>query len=194
MELENPLLILQDSAVNKLELFGLLEPNGPPDGFWTLAPLPFELIFPEAKLQDGKVPIAYNSIAFLRYLGFEAPIAEEMFNELGNAIPLTRITMTAIAKNYTAFKLSRSPNRDAMLGSYGGDLALTDMGLSEFVREQINDLWRRAQVEPSTMDRYLTDENGLTFAGLTLIDFVLELLDQRMTNVHMLDRQVNRTL
>lgn len=185
-------LVLQPGTTTKLQNHNLLSSNVDSAGFWTLGVLPFATIFPLITIENGKIPRAFNTVAFLCYLGLEPPIAQHIFSELQNIIEVTEITLTTLAKNYVHYRRSISPLSEAGLVSTVGDLLMAFMGLNGFVRAQVNGLWQRTQQNPSTMDRYLNSTPGRTLASLTLVDYVEEVLDQRMTKMHILDKEVNQ--
>lgn len=103
--------------------------------------------------------------------------------------------MTAYAKNYVTFKWTNTQLPEgAGISSVQGLLnsAMTATGLNEDTRQQVIRFWLRAQQDPWVMDHYLRPENGRTYADLTGLDYVLEFLDQRITGLFMLDRDVNQ--
>lgn len=79
-----------------------------------------------------------------------------------------------------------------------GNSVMGRMGLVENVIAEVNVLWELTREDPSVMNRYLNDHangfNQKSFDDLTVVDFVQELLIERMTKLLVLDMDVNENL
>lgn len=79
-----------------------------------------------------------------------------------------------------------------------GNSVMGRMGLVDDVIAEVNGLWELTRQDPSIMNRYLNDvTNGFSqkgFEDLTLVDFVLETMIERMTKLLVLDMDVNENL
>lgn len=72
------------------------------------------------------------------------------------------------------------------------------MGLFDDVIAEVNVLWELTRQDPSVMNRYLKDHSndfeGPGFEHLTLVDFVKEILIERMNKLLVLDIDINVNL
>lgn len=75
-------LVLQPGTTTKRQNHNLFSSNADSEGFWTLGLLPFATIFPLITIENGKIPRAFNTVAFLCYLGLEPPITQQIFSVL----------------------------------------------------------------------------------------------------------------
>lgn len=183
-------LTLYPDVVAKLQSQGFLSDSIDADGFWTLQPLSF-MIFPLVTIKDNKIPYALNIVQFLQYLGIEAPVADKIFNELTAITEPTQIKLTTLAKEYVTHQWRSGPYVGAGLNSIVGDLAMAHMGLNEHVMRLVNALWLRSRDDPYVMIRHMNNPAYGPFELYTLLDYVLETLDQLRTKVFVLDKQVN---
>lgn len=186
-------LTLYPHNVGKLQSLGLLSNNVDSNGFWTLQPLPF-IIFPLVTIKDNKIPYALNTVQFLQYLGLEAQVAEHIFGELTTITNPTQIKLTSLAKEYVTFKWSSGPYNGAGLNSVVGNLAMAHMGLNEHVMGLVNALWLRSRDDPSVMIRHMNNPMYGPFENFTLLDYVLETIDQLRTKLFILEKQVNENV
>lgn len=186
-------LTLYPDVVAKLQSQGFLSDSIDADGFWTLQPLPF-MIFPLVTIKDNKIPYALNIVQFLQYLGIEAPVAEKIFNELTAITEPTQIKLTTLAKEYVTHQWRSGPYVGAGLNSIVGDLAMAHMGLNEHVMRLVNALWLRSRDDPYVMIRHMNNPAYGPFELYTLLDYVLETIDQLRTKVFILDKQVNENM
>lgn len=183
-------LTLYPDVVAKLQSQGFLSDSIDADGFWTLQPLSF-MIFPLVTIKDNKIPYALNIVQFLQYLGIEAPVADKIFNELTAITEPTQIKLTTLAKEYVTHQWRSGPYVGAGLNSIVGDLAMAHMGLNEHVMRLVNALWLRSRDDPYVMIRHMNNPAYGPFELYTLLDYVLETIDQLRTKVFVLDKQVN---
>lgn len=183
-------LTLYPDVVAKLQSQGFLSDSIDADGFWTLQPLSF-MIFPLVTIKDNKIPYALNIVQFLQYLGIEAPVADKIFNELTAITEPTQIKLTTLAKEYVTHQWQSGPYVGAGLNSIVGDLAMAHMGLNEHVMRLVNALWLRSRDDPYVMIRHMNNPAYGPFELYTLLDYVLETIDQLRTKVFILDKQVN---
>lgn len=96
-------------------------------------------------------------------------------------------------------KWSENTHAGAVMGNTPlGNSIMNKMGLVEDVIAEVNGLWELTKQDPMLMNRYLNNEsnalNQKTFENLTLADFVLENLIERMTKLLALDMEVNENL
>lgn len=75
-------LNFRPGTTTKLQNHNPLSSNTDSEGFWALGVLPFATIFPLIAIENGKIPRAFNTVAFLCYLGLEPPIAQQIFSVL----------------------------------------------------------------------------------------------------------------
>lgn len=186
-------LTLYPYNVSRLQSLGFLSNSVDSEGFWTLQPLPF-MIFPHVTIKDNKIPYALNTVEFLLYLGLEAPIAQRIFTELSAITQPTQLKLTTLAKQYVSHKWSTSPYFGAGLNSIVGDLAMSHMGLNTHVIGLVNALWLRSQTDPWEMIRHMNDPAYGIFENYTLLDYVLETIDQLRTKIFVLEKHVNENV
>lgn len=183
-------LTLYSQSIAKLQSHGLLSNSIDSDGFWTLQPLNF-MYFPLATIKDNKVPYALNKVQFLQYLGFEAPVAQQIFGELTAITEPSQNKLTTLAKDYVGYRWWSSPYYGAGLNSLVGNLAMAHMGLNEHVIGLVNALWLRSRDDPSVMQRHMNNPAYGLFVNYTLLDYVVETIDQLRTKIFILDKQVS---
>lgn len=183
-------LTLYPHSVQKLQSLGFLSNSVDSNGFWTLQPLPF-MMFPLATIKDNKIPYALNTVEFLQYLGIDAQVAQHIFAELCTITNPTQLKLITLVKEYVTHRWTSGPYIGAGLHSVVGDLAMSHMGLNQHVTGLVNALWLRSRDDPSVMIRHMNDPANGPFENLTLLDYVLETVDQLFTKLFVLERQVN---
>lgn len=186
-------LTLSPYNVAKLQGLGFLSSSVDSDGFWTLQPLPF-VIFPNIPIKDNKIPYALNTVEFLQYLGLEAPTAQRIFDELSAITEPTQLKLTTLAKQYVSHKWMTSPYHGAGLNSIVGNLAMSHMGLNAHFIGLVNALWIRSQTDPWEMIRHMNDPAYGLFENYTLLDYVIETIDQLRTKMSVLEKEVNENV
>lgn len=184
---------LYPQNVQKLQSLGLLSNSLDSNGFWTLQPLPF-MIFPLVTIKDNKIPFALNTVEFLQYLGVDPQIAQQIFAELCMITNPTKLKLIELVKKYVAHQWTSGPYIGAGLNSVVGDLAMSHMGLNQHVTGLVNALWLRSRNDPSVMIRHINDPANGPFENFTLLDFVLETVDQLFTKLFILEKQVNENI
>lgn len=181
--------VLKISATMKLQSRNLLHLYPDEMGCWKLEPLPFSMMFPLITFHDGKIPCGFNTPSFLVYLGFRPLIAIGIFARCQEAHFPTRLTLMESAKSHVKLKWSKSAYNDQAIGNTPlGNSVLGVMGLVENVIAEINGLWERGKQDPSVMERHVNAGN------LTLLEFVQEVLVQRMTKLLVLDMVVDENI
>lgn len=195
------LLVIQAVTVQQLQRFDLLEPGEPSGGYWIVKPGPHHKICPRVNLLGDKIPYACNTSAFLCYVGFEPGRAEQLLLESDVFFDATWMKMCDLAKDYIKLQWSEEvPNKDVMPVSDEANTIMANMGLTEVVREQVNDLYRRTEADPNLIKqwyniKYLEESDSHEpFESKNLLDFIVELLDQRMGNLKWMDKWVRNFL
>ncbi len=140
-----------------------------------------------------------NTPSFLIYLGFRPSIAIGIFGKCQELHYATRITLMESVQSHVNQKWSENTHAGAVMGNTPlGISIMNKMGLVEYVIADVNGLWELTKQDPMLMNRYLNNEsnalNQKTFENLTLADFVLENLIERMTKLLVLDMEVNENL
>lgn len=191
--------VLKFETATKLQSHNLLAPRPDDIACWTLQPLPFALMFPRIMFHDYQIPCGFNTPSFLIYLGFRPSIAIGIFGKCQELHYATRITLMESVKSHVNQKWSESTHAGAVMGNTPlGNSIMNKMGLVEDVIAEVNGLWELTKQDPVLMNRYLNNEsnalNQKTFENLTLADFVLENLIERMTKLLVLDMEVNENL
>lgn len=182
-------LTLSPQNVAKLQSQGLLSNNVDSDGFWTLQPLNF-MYFPLTTIENNKIPYALNIVQFLQYLGLQTPVANQIFGELTAITDPTQFKLIQLAKDYVTHRWHSGPYTGAGLNSVVGDLAMAHMGLRDHVSTLVNNMWIRSRDDPSVMIRLTNDPANGPFESYTLLEYVLETLDQLWTKMFDLDKMV----
>lgn len=181
--------VLTAEALNKLQKHRLL--NDSPDVWnWRLQPIWFPMIYPDIKFYDGLIPKGFNQLTFVIYLGFDEPTAFEIsYNVVNNyGSPPTREKIMGAVKEYINSVNSDDPRNWASPGSPLANSVMANMGLVEPVREEVNKLYEAFQRSPLVFQRYFDENHDKNFENLKLVDFVLELLHQRMQKLMSLNK------
>lgn len=179
--------VLTDEVINKLQKYHLL--NDSPDAWnWGIQPIWFPMIFPDIKFYDGIIPKVYNQLTFVIYLGFDEPSAFEISYNVVNIGSPTRENIMGAVKQYINSVNSTNPQSWASPGSLLANSVMEDMGLIEPVREEVNKLYEAFQRSPLVFQRYFDENHDKNYENLKLVDFVQELLYQRMQKLMSLNK------
>lgn len=172
-----PELVLTAKAIKKMQEYHLLDDSADISN-WEIQPIWFPMIYPDIKFHDGVIPKAYNQASFVEYLGFnESATIQVFYNVIGSP---TRQNLMNSAKTYINSVNSNSTKNWATVGSFLANLVMEDMGLIDPVKEEVNKLYEAFQRSPLVFQRYFDENHDKNFENLKLVDFVYELLYQRM--------------
>lgn len=179
--------VLTVEAVQKLQQYGIL--NDSPDMYnWEIQSIWFPMIYPNIKFYDGIIPKAYNQPMLIIYLGFNETVAYQIFYKVVNNGTPTRRKLMYSVKAYINSVNSNSTQNWASIGSLLANSVMEDMGLIEPVREEVNKLYEAFQRSPLVFQRYFDENHDKNFENLKLVDFVQELLYQRMQKLMALNK------
>ena len=183
-----PEKVLTNEAITKLQKYNLLNDNLDDMANWKIQLIWFDMIFPYIKFYDGIIPETYNQPSFLIYLGFMDATAFEIFYKvIENGAP-TKEKLMNFAKTHINVVYSNSNQNWASVGSLLANSLMEDMGLNEAVREEVNKLYEAFQRSPLVFQRYFDENHDKNFENLKLVDFVQELLYQRMQKLMALSK------
>lgn len=172
-----PELVLTAEAIKKMQEYHLLNDSAHMSN-WEIQSIWFPMIYPDIKFHDGVIPEAYNQPSFVEYLGFNESAAIQIFyNVIGSP---TRQNLMNAAKAYINSVNSNSNQNWATVGSFLANLVMEDMGLIDPVKKEVNKLYEAFQRSPLVFQRYFDENHDKNFENLKLVDFVYELLYQRM--------------
>lgn len=172
-----PELVLTAEAIKKMQEYHLLDDSTHKKN-WEIRLIWFPMIYPNIKFHDSVIPKAYNQISFVEYLGFnESATIQIFYNVIGSP---TRQNLMNSAKTYINSVNSISTKNRATVGSFLANLVMEDMGLIDPVKEEVNKLYEAFQRSPLVFQHYFDENHDKNFENLKLVDFVYELLYQRM--------------
>lgn len=180
--------VLTNEAITKLQKYNLMNDSLDDMANWKIQPIWFDMIFPYIKFYNGIIPETYNQPSFLIYLGFMDETAFEIFYKvIENGAP-TKEKLMNFAKTHINVVYSNSNQNWASVGSLLANSLMEDMGLNEAVREEVNKLYEAFQRSPLVFQRYFDENHDKNLENLKLVDFIQELLYQRMQKLMALSK------
>lgn len=191
--------VLKLGTAHKLQAHNLISSRPNEVACWTLQPLPFSMMFERIRFHNGQIPCGFNTPSYLLYLGFRPLIAIGIFGRCQELCYPTRLALMESVNSHVNLKWSESPcNGSAMGNTPLGNSIMGAMGLFDDIIAEVNVLWELTRQDPSVMNRYLKDHSndfeGAEFEHLTLVDFVKEILIERMNKLLVLDTDINVNL
>lgn len=175
--------VLTKDAAKKLQTYGLLSHDFDDLSSWNIEPIFFPMIFPHIRFHNGKIPWAYNLPSFLSYLGFSDPATVRLYQSVAETMNPTRMNLLARAKAHINSKWSSTNHSGAVVGTMLAEMVMDEMDLIDSVKEEVNALYELFQRNAGTFQRYFDENRGKNYENLKLVDFVIELLHQRMTKL-----------
>lgn len=191
--------VLKLGTTQKLQAHNLIGSRPNEMACWTLQPLPFSMMFERIRFHNGQIPCGFNTPSYLLYLGFRPLIAIGIFGRCQELRPPTRLALMESVTSHVNQTWSENACSGVAMGNTPlGNSIMSAMGLFDDVIAEVNGLWELARQDPSIMNRYLNDHSNdfkdKRFDQLTLLDFVKEILIERMNKLLILDIDVNVNL
>ena len=155
--------------------------------------LPFPQLYPNNSFDI--IPVQFNSAEFVIYLGFYEDMANFLYMQLlmvGTKYPDKESLLLSCKEwvkkcmeDNSISKTSILPNRKVE------KWMIKKIGLREAVIKDINWLWIEAKKNPIMMQNYLdTQEEKIQYEDLTLKDYVMEIMNQRLEKLEIFDKNV----
>lgn len=174
--------VLTTDAVKKLKTYSLLCHDMDDLSCWNIGPIFFPMIFPHIRFH-GKIPWAYNLPSFFSYLGFSHPATVRLYQSVAETTNPTRVNLLARAIAHIRSKWSSTNHSGAAVGTMLAELVMDEMDLIDSVKEEVNALYELFQRNAGIFQRYFDENHSKNYENLKLVDFVIELLHQRMTKL-----------
>lgn len=189
----NPQYVLSAFARDKLESHKLIlqyldEPN-----MDHIQNLPFPQLYPNNSFDI--IPVQFNSMEFMIYLGFHKEMATFLYMKplmVNKTCPEKNLLLLTckvwIKKRIEENNIS---NASILPNTEVGNWMMSDIGLREVVITDINRLWTEAKKNPIMMQNYLDTQDGrIKYKDLTLKDYVMEMINQRLEKLEIFDKDV----
>lgn len=187
--------VLTVEAIRKLKHHKIF--IGDPDeilGCWTAPRIWIPSIFPSLGFHHGKLPSRYDRPVFLVYLGFRAQVAFDLFFNLADKIVPSRLKLMESVKTHISSVCSASVNNWAPVDSLLADTVMEEVGLLEVIKDEVRELHRAFERSPLVFQRYFDENHDKNYENLKLVDFMQELVHQRMQKLMALNEAALRYL
>ena len=181
-------------AITKLKHYGIFTEYIDDFSCWVTTGIWFPMEFPQLKFHDSKIPSAYNRPFFLIYLGFRAPVAFELFYKLANKSDTTRAKLMECVKVHINSVCSNSINNWVSADSLLANTVMEEVGLMDAIKAEVKQLYGAFQRSPLVFQRYFDENHDKSFENLKLVDFMQELVYQRMQKLMTLNEAALRYL
>lgn len=189
--------VLSILAEDKLTSYSLIKYDPDRLFFWDIKPLPFDMVYlPYIKFHEGKIPLYFNHTGIAIYLGFTQAVAENMFTDLYlvNMSNPTRSEALEAVHNHIDAKWAARTHTGTAIGTPMATTMMTQAGLTPEVQAEVNILYSMFERNAGVFQDYLDNHPGKMAESLQMVDFIHELINQRMKKLEKLDDAIIRML
>lgn len=186
--------VFTNEAITKLKHHGIFTNYTEDFSCWVTTDIWFPMEFPQIKFHDSKIPSAYNQPFFLVYLGFRAPVAFNLFYKFASKSDITRAELMECVKIHIDSVCATSINNWVSADSLLANTVMEEVGLMDSIKAEVKQLYEAFQRSPLVFQRYFDENHDKNFENLKLVDFMQELVYQRMQKLMALNEAALRYL
>lgn len=187
--------VLTSTAVAKLQAYGLLGESPDIMGFWDIEPLPFNgyLSYPYIGIHSKKISAYFNHPSIGVYIGFKVVVGVDIymrFYQRTAETGITRINTIEAFHKYVDDKWSARAHLDSTIGTPMGRTVMNQMGLVIEVQAEVENLYLEFQRNAGIFQAYFDRNHNTNIENLEAVDFIKELITQRMMKLEKLNESV----
>lgn len=186
--------VFTSEAVTKMKHYGIFTEYIEDFSCWRITDIWFPMKLPLLKFHDNKIPSAYNQQFFLIYLGFKAQVAFDLFYKLSNKSDRTRAKLMECVKVHIDSVCSANINNWVSADIHLANTVMEVVGLVDAIKAEVKQLYEAFQRSPLVFQRYFDENHDKNFENLKLVDFMQELVYQRMQKLMALNEAALRHL